>query len=178
MDLSFLIFPGGLVLEGANAEVSFNISVGVVGNVITDANGLPPSFDAGGTLRTDRSGTTTWTNRPGGENIGLPADGPSPHSVEIPLRAPTLVAFFGPNAAGNIRYDMSVTIDATAAVTGGGFLDNATANVSDPLMPGMTDAIASATFTPIPEPSALVLAIFGLIAFGATRLRHFLRQTA
>jgi hypothetical protein len=166
MDLGFLIFPGGMRLIGGNAEMSFSISVSVIGNVITDASGGVPRFDAGGTLRTDASGVTTWTNLPGGENIGLPPDGPNSGIVRIPLRAPTLTAFFGPNAEGNIRYDMSVTIDATAA--GGGFLEFAEANVSDPLMPPMTGAIQSITFSEVPEPASAGLAFLAMIAFTAS----------
>jgi hypothetical protein len=165
MDLGFLIFPGSLRLIASNAEISVNISVSVIGNVITDANGGIPRFDAGGTLATDSSGVTTWTNLPGGENIGLPPDGPNAGIVNIPLRAPTLTAFFGPNAEGNIRYDMSVTIDASAA--GGGFLELAMANVSDPLMPPMTDAIESITFSEIPEPASAGLALLAMVAWQA-----------
>jgi hypothetical protein len=174
MDLGFLIFPGSLRLIASNAEVSVNISVSVVGNVITDASGLIPRFEAGGTLRTDASGVTTWTNLPSSNNIGLPPDGPNSGLINIPLRAPTLTAFFGPNAKGNIQYNMSVTIDATAAVAGGGFLEFATANVSDPLMPGMTDAIQSIAFTEIPEPASAGLAFLAWIAFAAVspRLRR------
>ena len=69
------------------------------------------------------------------DDIGLPPDGPSSGIINIPLPAPTLTAFFGGNAKGNIQYDMSVTIDATDAAAGGGFLEFAMANVSDPLMP-------------------------------------------
>jgi hypothetical protein len=123
MNLGFLIFPGQLRLVARNAEASFNISVSVVGNVITDENGLVPRFEAGGTLKTDAAGVTTWTNLPFGDDIGLPADGTSSGLINIPLRAPTLTAFFGPNAKGNIQYDMSVTIDATDAAAGGGFLE-------------------------------------------------------
>jgi hypothetical protein len=165
MDLGFLIFPGGLRLIASNAEISFNISVSVIGNVITDANGGIPRFDAGGTLATDSSGVTTWTNLPGGENIGMPPDGPNSGIVNIPLRAPTLTAFFGPNAEGNIRYDMSVTIDASAA--GGGFLELAMANVSDPLMPPTSPAIESITFSEVPEPASAALAFVALIAWQA-----------
>jgi hypothetical protein len=172
MDLSFLIFPGQLRLIGLNAEASFNISVSVIGNVIEDENGLVPRFDAGGTLRTDASGVTTWTNLPGGANIGLPADGPNPTGlINIPLRAPTLTAFFGPNAEGNIRYDMSVTIDATAAALGGGFLEFAEANVSDPLMPPTTDAIQSIEFMEIPEPGTVGLAILAMVGLIAAKVR-------
>jgi hypothetical protein len=169
MDLGFLIFPGSLRLIASNAEVSFNISVSVIGNVITDANGGIPRFDAGGTLATDSSGVTTWTNLPGGENIGLPPDGPNSGIVNIPLRAPTLTAFFGPNAEGNIRYDMSVTIDASAA--GGGFLELAMANVSDPLMPPTSAAIESITFSEIPEPASAGLALLALVALQAMSRR-------
>jgi hypothetical protein len=169
MNLGFLIFPGSLRLIASNAEVSFNISVSVIGNVITDANGGIPRFDAGGTLATDSSGVTTWTNLPGGENIGLPPDGPNSGIVNIPLRAPTLTAFFGPNAEGNIRYDMSVTIDASAA--GGGFLELAMANVSDPLMPPTSAAIESITFSEIPEPASAGLALLALVALQAMSRR-------
>jgi hypothetical protein len=167
MDLGFLIFPGNLRLIGSNAEISFNISVSVIGNVITDADGGIPRFNAGGTLRSDSSGVTTWTNLPGGENIGMPPDGPSSGIVNIPLRAPTLTAFFGPNAEGNIRYDMSVTIDATAAAAGGGFLEFASANVSDPLMPPTSPAIESITFSEIPEPASAGLTLVALVAWQA-----------
>jgi hypothetical protein len=170
MDLGFLIFPGLLRLTGRNAEVSFNISVSVIGNVITDANGGIPRFEAGGTLRTDASNATTWTNLPFSDNIGLPPDGPSTGLVSIPLRAPTLTSYFGPNAKGNISYTMSVTIDATAAAAGGGFLEIAHANVSDPLMPGMTDAIESITFLEVPEPATAGLAIVAMVAVMAARL--------
>jgi hypothetical protein len=172
MDLGFLIFPGQLRLIANNAEVSVNISVSVIGNVIEDENGLIPRFDAGGTLRTDASGVTTWTNLPGGKNIGLPADGPNPTGlINIPLRAPTLTAFFGPSAEGNIRYDMSVTIDATAAAAGGGFLEFATANVSDPLMPPTTDAIQSIEFVEIPEPGTVGLALLAMVGLVMARVR-------
>ncbi len=163
MDLGFLIFPGQLRLVAANAEVSVNIEVSVVGDVIEDGDGLIPRFEAGGTLRTDASGVATWTNLPFGDDIGLPPDGPNSGTVNIPLRAPTLTAFFGANAKGNIQYDMSVTIDATDAVAGGGFLEFATANVSDPLMPPMTDAIQSITFSEIPEPASAGLALLAMI---------------
>jgi hypothetical protein len=172
MDLGFLIFPGNLRLIASNAEISFNISVSVIGNVIEDEDGLTPRFDAGGTLRTDLSGVTTWTNLPGGENIGMPPDGPSSGIVNIPLRAPTLTAFFGPNAEGNIRYDMSVTIDATAAAAGGGFLEFASANVSDPLMPPTSPAIESITFSEIPEPASAGLALVALVAWQALSPRR------
>jgi hypothetical protein len=174
MDLGFLIFGGSLRLIASNAEISVNISVSVIGNVIEDADGGIPRFDAGGTLRTDSSGVTTWTNLPGGENIGLPPDGPNFGIVNIPLRAPTLTAFFGPNAEGNIRYDMSVTIDSSAA--GGGFLEFAMANVSDPLMPTTSPAIESITFSEIPEPASAALALLGIVALAVASTRHR-RQT-
>jgi hypothetical protein len=171
MDLGFLIFPGQLRLVASNAEVSVNISVSVIGNVIEDVDGLIPRFEAGGTLATDASGVTTWTLLPSGDDINLPPSGPSDGTINIPLSAPTLTAYFGGNAKGNIQYNMSVTIDATAAVAGGGFLEFATANVSDPLMPGMTDAIQSIAFTEIPEPASAWLAFLALIAFAAVSPR-------
>jgi hypothetical protein len=177
MDLGFLIFPGQLRLIANNAEVSFDISVSVVGDVIQDADGLIPRFEAGGTLATDASGVTTWTAF--GEDINLPPSGPSTGTINIPLSAPTLTAFFGGNAKGNIRYDMSVTIDATDAVAGGGFLEFATANFSDPLMPGMSEAIQSITFSEIPEPATAGLAHLGLAAaVGSRRRRQSLHFTA
>jgi hypothetical protein len=176
MDLGFLIFPGQLNLIARNAEASFNIEVSVVGNDIDDANGFPPRFTAGGTLQTDASNVTTWTNLPFSANIGLPPDGPNSGFVNIPLRAPTLTSYFGPNAQGNIIYTMSVTIDATAAAAGGGFLEIAQANVSDPLMPGMTDAIESITFFEVPEPATVGLAIVAMVVWVAARLRICRRQ--
>ncbi len=180
MDLGFLIFPGQLRLIAVNAEVSVDISVSVVGNVITDENGLVPRFEAGGTLRTDAAGVTTWTNVPFGDNIGLPADGPSSETINIPLRAPTLTAFFGPNAKGNIQYDMSVTIDATDAAAGGGFLEFATANVSDPLMPPTTDAIQSIEFVEVPEPASVGLAFLAMVGLmvAGVRVRRQSRRSA
>ena len=80
-----------------------------------------------------------------------------------------MTAFFGPNAKGIIQYEMSVTIDATAAAAGGGFLEIASANVSDPLMPPTTDAIQSIEFVEIPEPATVglaFLAVAGLMAAG------------
>jgi hypothetical protein len=171
MDLGFLIFPGQLRLIARNAEVSFNISVSVVGNVITDADGLVPRFEAGGTLRTDASNVTSWTNVAFSDDIGMPPDGPSSGLINIPLSAPTLTAFFGPNAEGNIQYNMSVTIDATAAAAGGGFLETANANVSDPLMPPMSEAIQSITFSEIPEPASAGLAFLAIVALQAVNLR-------
>jgi hypothetical protein len=170
MDLGFLIFPGQLRLVGQNVEASFKIDVSVIGFDIADADGFIPRFEAGGTLKTDMAGATTWTNLPFSNDIGLPPDGPSFGLINIPLRAPTLTAFFGPNAEGNITYLMSVTIDATAAATGGGFLEFATANVSDPLMPPDMDAIESITFTEVPEPATVVLALVALVAWQAGRL--------
>jgi hypothetical protein len=170
MDLGFLIFPGQLRLVARNAEVSVNISVSVLGNTIEDSNGFPPRFTAGGTLRTDESNVTTWTNLLNGENIGLPPDGPNSGLVNIPLRAPTLTSYFGPNAKGNISYSMSVTIDATFAAGGRGFLETAHANVSDPLMPGITDAIESITSIEVPEPATAGLALVAMAAVMAAKL--------
>jgi hypothetical protein len=64
---------------------------------------------------------------------------------------------------------MSVTIDATAAAMGGGFLEIAHANVSDPLTPPMTDAIQSIEFVEVPEPASVglgLLAMVGLLTAG------------
>ena len=169
MNLGFLIFPGMLRLDARNAEVSFEISVSVLGDVIEDADGLVPRFEAGGTLATNASSVTTWTNLQFGDDIGMPPNGPSSNMVEIPLSAPTLTAFFGPNAKGNIIYNMSLTIDATAAAAGGGFLEGAFANVSDPLMPPMSGAIQSITFSEIPEPASAGLALLALVAWTAAR---------
>ena len=169
LDLGFLIFPGRLRLVAQNAEVSFDLIVSVAGVGIVDANGSPPTFRAGGTLRTDASGVTTWTNLAGGDDIGLPPNGPSPTIVNIPLSAPTLTAFFEPHAMGSISYGMNVTIDATAAAMGGGYLEFAAANIADPLMPGMTDAIESVTFSEIPEPASSALALLALAALTTTR---------
>ena len=166
MDLGFLIFPGSLRLVALNAEVSFNISVSVIGNVITDADGLIPRFEASGMLRTDASGTT-WTNLPFSDDIGLPPSGPSTGFIAIPLSAQTLTAFFGPSAEGNIQYNMSVVIDATDAATNGGFLEIANANVSDPLMPGASDVIESITFSEIPEPATVGLVLIAMVALTA-----------
>jgi hypothetical protein len=176
MDLGFLIFPGQLRLVAQNAEVSFKIDVSVVGNVV-DADGSVPRFQAGGTLRTDAGGVTTWTNLVFGDDIGLPPDGPSTGTINIPLRAPTLTGFFGPNAKANIQYSMSVTIDATDAAAGGGFLEFATAHVSDPLMPPMTDAIQSITFSEVPEPASAGLAILALFALNTSRPRGYRKLT-
>jgi hypothetical protein len=170
MDLGFLIFPGQLSLIARNAEVSVDISVSVVGGDIEGPDGFPPRFEAGGTLRTDASNVTTWTNLPFSDSIGLPPDGPSSGLINIPLRAPTLTSYFGPNAKGIIQYEMSVTIDATAAAAGGGYLEIANANVSDPLMPGMTDAIESITFMEVPEPASAALAFAAMVAVWAARL--------
>jgi hypothetical protein len=177
MDLGFLIFPGRLRLIASNAEVNFDITVTVVGGDIEGPNGFPPRFDAGGTLRTDANGVTTWTNLPFSANIGLPPDGPSSELINIPLRAPTLTAFFGPNAKGLIQYDMSVTIDSTDAAAGGGFLEIAEANVSDPLTPPMSEAIQSITFSEVPEPATAGLAVLAMVALTAARL-NARRQTA
>lgn len=171
MDLGFLIFPGQLRLVASNAEVSVNISVSVIGNVIEDADGLIPRFEAGGTLRTDESGVTTWTLLPSGDDINLPPSGPSNGTINIPLSAPTLTAYFGGNAKGNIQYNMSVTIDATAAVAGGGFLELAIANISDPLMPGTEDVIRSTTFSEIPEPASAGLTLLAMAALTASSPR-------
>jgi len=171
MDLGFLIFPGQLRLVAANAEVSVDISVSVVGNVIEDEDGLIPRFEAGGTLRTDASGVTTWTLLPSGDDINLPPSGPSDGTINIPLSAPTLTAYFGGNAKGNIQYNMSVTIDATDAAAGGGFLEFATANVSDPLMPGTSDVIQSITFSEVPEPASAGLVFLALVVLKVANRR-------
>ena len=62
---------------------------------------------------------------------------------------------------------MSVTIDATASAAGGGFLEFATANVSDPLMPPTTDAIQSIEFVEVPEPATTVLAFLAMVGVAA-----------
>ncbi|HEX2476867.1 MAG TPA: hypothetical protein VHK01_19085 [Lacipirellulaceae bacterium] len=177
MNLGFLIFPGRLRLIASNAEASFRILVTVVGGDIEGPNGFPPRFEAGGTLATDANGVTTWTNLPFSANIGLPPDGPSSELINIPLRAPTLTAFFGPNARGLIQYDMSVTIDSTDAAAGGGFLEIAEANVSDPLMPPMNDAIQSITFSEVPEPGTAGLALLAIVALNTARRRGYRKLT-
>jgi MYXO-CTERM domain-containing protein len=54
---------------------------------------------------------------------------------------------------------------------GGGFLEIAEANVSDPLMPPTTDAIQSITFSEVPEPTSAGLALLALAAFTAASPR-------
>jgi hypothetical protein len=48
----------------------------------------------------------------------------------------------------------------------------ATANVSDPLMPGMTNAIQSITFSEIPEPASAGLALLAIVVLLAAKPRH------
>jgi hypothetical protein len=106
MDLGFLIFPGQLRLVAQNAEVSVNISVSVIGNTIEGANGFPPRFDAGGTLETNSSGVTTWTNLSGGEDIGLPPDGTQFGNNQHPVAGADAQRFFRTECEGqcSVRY--------------------------------------------------------------------------
>jgi hypothetical protein len=83
-------------------------------------------------------------------------------------------------AAGFESFAAFTTLENAAAATGGGFLEIANANVSDPLMPPMTDAIQSITFSGIPEPTSAALALVAMLGLLATilRVRRQTRRTA